>query len=221
MISVIEHILPISKARPDIRLRKFSGVTIHETGNANPGANAKSHDTYLHVNGGKNKEVSYHYVVDDKEAYHLIPDNEVAWHAGDGGSGRGNCETIAIEICVNPECDKAMARENAMQLAAKILREHGVSQVVDGTRDKVGGNLFQHNSWSGKNCPEIIRGNGLWDEFVQGVAKYLSGDSLPPSQPGMDGLYKVQVGAFSVRENAEKMKRELEGKGFRAFVVRG
>lgn len=32
-------------------------------------------------------------------------------------------------------------------------------------------------------------------------------------------LYKVQVGAFSKRENAKKLKAELEGKGYNAFIV--
>ena len=32
-------------------------------------------------------------------------------------------------------------------------------------------------------------------------------------------LYKVQVGAFSVKENAERLKTELEKKGYDAFIV--
>ena len=32
-------------------------------------------------------------------------------------------------------------------------------------------------------------------------------------------LFKVQVGAFSKRDNAEKLKAELEGKGYPAFIV--
>ena len=32
-------------------------------------------------------------------------------------------------------------------------------------------------------------------------------------------LYKVQVGAFSIKENAEKLKNELQKKGYSAFIV--
>lgn len=221
MIKIIESILPKSQARPVIKLRKFSGVTIHETGNYNKNANAKSHNTYMHVNGGKNNQVSYHYVVDDVEAYHLIPDDEVAWHAGDGGDGKGNNETIAIEICVNPECDKAKARENAMWLTAKILKDHGINQVIDGTIDKINGNLFQHNTFSSyrKNCPEIIRNNGLWSEFVAGVDKYL-GENKTAVQASIDALYRVQVGAYTNKENADNMIKLLQEKGFKAIVTK-
>ena len=196
-MKINEHIIPISKARSGRKLRKFSGVTIHETGNFSKGANAKSHDRYMHINGGKNTEVSYQYVVDDVEVYHLIPDNEVAWHAGDGGSGRGNCETIAIEICVNPDSDLAKARENAMWLAAKILRDHGIAKVIDGTKNKANGNLFQHNTFSsyGKNCPRIIRDNALWNGFVEGVRKYLgqsgSGSVVPNNDIAIRSIVKV------------------------------
>lgn len=33
-------------------------------------------------------------------------------------------------------------------------------------------------------------------------------------------LYKVQVGAFSVKENAEKLEKELEAKGYQAYIVK-
>jgi hypothetical protein len=34
-----------------------------------------------------------------------------------------------------------------------------------------------------------------------------------------DMLYKVQVGAFSVKENAEKLLAELKAKGYNGFIV--
>lgn len=56
-------------------------ITIHNTANTSRGADAASHASYLQ-NSGKNNYVSYHFVVDDKEAYQLLPCTEVAWHAG-------------------------------------------------------------------------------------------------------------------------------------------
>lgn len=176
MVKVITHYIPKSAARPCRKLTRFSGVTIHETGNRSKGANAAAHDRYLHVNGGMNKQVSYHLVVDDKEAYNLIPYNEIAWHAGDGGSGKGNCQTVAIEICVNPETDLVKARTNAAFLTAMLLKDYGFKNVVDGTKDKTNGNVFQHNSFMNKNCPEIIRNNGLWDSFINEVKSFMGED---------------------------------------------
>lgn len=39
-----------------------------------------------------------------------------------------------------------------------------------------------------------------------------------PEQPATDKLYCVQVGAFAVRENAEKMLRRLKDVGFEGFI---
>lgn len=215
MLTIHEHILPRSAARPMIKLRKFSGVTIHETANTSSTATAASHDTYMHVNGGKNSEVSYHYVVDDKEAYHFIPDDEVAWHAGDGGAGKGNCETIAIEICVNKGGDFKKAVQNAAELSAIILHRHNIRNVVDGTQDRNNGNLFQHNTFSSfhKNCPMIIRDNGLWSNSLQDVTNHLNmlygvpdnnvSQCVPPFRVRLTANdVETQIGAFSVFGNA-------------------
>ena len=56
-------------------------ISIHNTGNTNVSADAENHAIYMQ-GSGKNSTASYHYVVDDKEIYRLLPDNEVAWHAG-------------------------------------------------------------------------------------------------------------------------------------------
>lgn len=56
-------------------------ITIHNTANTSKGANAASHASYM-SNSGKNTYVSYHFVVDDKEIYQLLPCNEAGWHAG-------------------------------------------------------------------------------------------------------------------------------------------
>lgn len=175
MLKINEHILPLSKARSGKKLRKFSGVTIHETGNPSKGSDAAAHDKYLHINGGKNYQVSYHYVVDDKQAFHLIPNNEVAWHAGDGASGKGNCETIAIEICINPEGNFNTSMKNAAYLTSKILLSNNIKKIIDGTKDKLNGNIFQHNTFSSyrKNCPENIRDKGLWQSFLDTVEQNL------------------------------------------------
>lgn len=42
-----------------------------------------------------------------------------------------------------------------------------------------------------------------------------------PEQPATDKLYRVQVGAFAVRENAEKMLRRLKDAGFDGYIREG
>ena len=163
-----------SGARPGIKMSKCIGVTIHNTDNSGAGADAKAHANLL-KNSWKNKQQSWHFAVDEDGAYQSIPTDEIAWHAGDGGSGKGNTQTIAIEICMNSDGDLEKATDNAAQLAAQQLKEKGLSA------DK----LYQHHDWSGKNCPSQIRAGQPydWSTFKSKVAAYYNG-STSASKPG-------------------------------------
>ena len=157
-----------SGARPGIKMSKCIGVTIHNTDNSGVGAGARAHANLL-KNSWKNKQQSWHFAVDENGAYQSIPTDEIAWHAGDGGSGKGNTQTIAIEICMNSDGDLEKATDNAAQLAAQQLKEKGLSA------DK----LYQHHDWSGKNCPSQIRAGKPydWSTFKSKVAAYYNGNA--------------------------------------------
>lgn len=162
MVKIIEKFAyKDTKPRPGLAL-KPKYITIHNTANTKKGANAAAHANLLR-NGGKNKSVSYHYCVDDKEIYYIIPENEVAWHAGDGRNGKGNRQSLAIEICENKDGNLLKATDNAVELAARLAVKHNIPLE----------NIVQHNHWSGKNCPRQIRkGNPYsWSTFKSKVAK--------------------------------------------------
>src|SRR5690606_31265294 len=99
----------------------------------------------------------WHWQVDDKVAIQSFPHTVRCWHAGDG-RGPGNMRSVGIEICVNPDSNLLVAYHNAAALVREIMRqEPGVETVV------------QHNRWSGKNCPTILRSGaaGLdWNGFL-------------------------------------------------------
>lgn len=59
--------------------------------------------------------------------------------------------------------------------------------------------------------------------IAKGICEY-HGIELKPYQetktnPPSNKIYKVQVGAFTIKENAEKLKKELEGKGYQPIIV--
>lgn len=59
--------------------------------------------------------------------------------------------------------------------------------------------------------------NDISRAYATGIAKAL-GLKEKPKPKQTDKLYKVQVGAFSKRENAEKLLKELKTKGFDGFI---
>ena len=168
MNTIVERLAPAgTKCRPGYKRNGFAGVTIHNTGNTAKGAGAFNHASYLQ-GGGKEFQTSWHYVTDGMSVYRSIPEDEMAWHAGDGATGTGNSKTIAIEICVNPDSDLTAATDNAAYLTADILKRNGVSDVRS--------HVFQHNKWSGKNCPQWLREGKpySWDTFIGKVEGYMN-----------------------------------------------
>ena len=172
MLPIIEQLTTIKMARPGTKLRKFSGITIHDTGNPSATADAKAHADLLSTRQGV--DTSWHYSVDDHSIYRSIPEDEVAWHAGDGTSGPGNNETISIESCVNAGNDYTKTLHNMADLCADILFRKGLK-----TAESF---LFQHNRWSGKNCPRFIRENDLWGTLITLVQNRLNEKNIPATE---------------------------------------
>jgi len=127
----------------------------HDTGNRTRGANAVMHKNYLH-NGAEGQQLSYHFTVDDKEAWQMIPVNEVAWHGGDSG-GPCNYKGISCELCINADINEPKSRENAEILAAELMNALGITQ------------LNKHQDCAGKYCPQDMLNDGYWSTFVQRV----------------------------------------------------
>jgi hypothetical protein len=143
-------------------------VTVHETGNSRNGANAEMHRVFVRDGGGA-ENVSFHLVVDDREAIQLLPFNEIGFHAGDGCDSRdadlGCFDSIAIETCVNADGNWERTKRNLVLLIAKLIRENP-SLSADRIR--------QHNRWSGKDCPQRIRREGTWDALITQVKQELA-----------------------------------------------
>lgn len=143
--------------------RPIRYVVIHETANHSEGADAAAHAAFL--TSGTSGTTFWHYTVDDHEIYHHIPDDEIAWHAGDSADPNGgNAKGIGVELCVNDGSDFAKTRENGAKLVAYLLFTYHLEMDA----------VIQHHDCSGKNCPEIMRDQGLYESFLSQIEGYLS-----------------------------------------------
>lgn len=125
-------------------------IVVHNTAND---ASANNEVSYMIRN---NEKVSFHFAVDDKEIVQGIPLDRNAYHAGDG-SGKGNREGIAIEICYSKSGGDRFikAEQNAAKFIASLLKERGWGI------DKV----TKHQDYSGKYCPHRTLDMG-WERFL-------------------------------------------------------
>jgi len=222
--------------RPGLIYPKYY-ITVHDTASTASSADAAAHARYVSEGGGG---TSWHYSVGNDGVYHQIPDNENAYHAGDGGrayelydsginattkypvvtittdgyyaldgikskvlaptyngkilttssindegiriviqngkyyigntyynttyhkisNAGGNNNSIGMETMVNRGSDIYLTWQKTAQLVAYLMKEN------DLTLDDV----KPHHFFSGKNCPQTMRDNGLWPNFKTLVA---------------------------------------------------
>lgn len=226
-------------------------ITIHNTMNCRSGATARKNAEYVCSGSGSSAQSvgtgSWHYSVDDLEVCQTFEETQQCYHAGDG-KGPGNTKSIGIEICTNhgitipgvsqsgctpwaqaTDAQKEVAAklfqaacDNAARLTAEILSRRG----WDISRVK------QHNDWSGKDCPMLLRHNMFstsWEWFLSLVNKYLgtSGSSQTPSQEET-AKYRVntsaqytssQLGAWISLESAKRQAEENSAAGYKVYEI--
>lgn len=246
---VIENLAPLTNEnREGIKKPKFY-VTVHDTGDADENHNAKFwSETVKNEYWEQGKYAcSYQYVVGNDGTYHQIPDDEIAWHAGDStrydyklydanvtgdnpypivtisedgyyeidnkktsilapriykekngevivdrlpktsdindqsvlcklidgkyyigetylntgymliANRGGNNNSIGIESCINDNTDIYYTWQKTAKLVANLLYNNNL------TFDDV----KQHHYYSGKNCPQTMRMNGMWPHFME------------------------------------------------------
>lgn len=95
-------------------------ITIHST--ANPNSTAQNEADFVCYNS--KRKASFHFVCDEKEVIQVLPENEVAFHAGDGKNGTGNRKSLAIEICESGDRKKAV--DNAVMLTREIMKKYHI-----------------------------------------------------------------------------------------------
>lgn len=135
-------------------------ITIHNTANNSPDADARMHAEYLKGADARRRKVSWHFTMDDTRCVKHIPTNEVAWHAGPA-----NTQSIAIEVCQHRGINKAEAIERASLLTAVLMSFYGIDAQ----------HVVTHKFWTGKDCPEVIlREAGGFEAFRRRAQDFLS-----------------------------------------------
>ncbi|MET3506517.1 peptidoglycan recognition protein family protein [Halalkalibacter oceani] len=152
-MQIRQDLIPASnRNRPGTRIIP-THLTIHETANRSRGADALTHARYVKGEDAQNRQVSWHYTVDDQYIIQHLPNHELGWHAG----SEGNRQSLGIELCVNSDGDFEQTQRHAQWLIARLMRE--LSIPIE--------RVVTHQHWTGKNCPAILL--PTFNEFKRGV----------------------------------------------------
>ena len=198
-------------------------IVVHYTGN--DGDTDENNGNYF-----KNNVVgsSAHYFVDDDSITQTVPDDYVAWHCGAKTYKHATCRnanSIGVEICddvrngVIYPSEKTIA--NALELVEHLMEKYSVPKE----------NVIRHYDVTGKLCPAYWCGteekDAKWNTAFWGFLGASknstttdTGENKNTASVDTVGvLYRVQVGAYSVKANAEAMLAKLKNAGFDAFIT--
>ncbi len=162
-VHLVQDMIPKGKfGRKYFRRMNVRYITIHAT--ENPTGDAWHHALALkrgalraHKRKGGNRIgfLTWHFTVEDRDAYQHLPTNEQGEHAD--FDGPGNNYSIGIEMCEHHGNDLARTIDNASKLAAYLMYEHQVPLE----------NVVPHYHWrrigvspEHKDCPHFLLENG-------------------------------------------------------------
>lgn len=239
-MNIINSILTNNPCYKAGRTITVKGLMLHSVGCSQPNAKV----FVRNWNKADFDNACVHAFIDGNtgDVYQTLPWNHRGWHGG----GSCNNTHIGVEMCepatirytsganfvVNNETDaKAVATrtyKSAVELFANLCKEYNLNPMGDNV-------IISHREGYAKG---IASNHGdpehLWkqlklpytmDGFREDVKKAMSGESAndnnnSDTESNKKVIYRVQVGAFSVKQNAYNMLDKLKKAGFEGFIIK-
>lgn len=212
------------------------GIMVHSTGADNPLLNryVGPDDGRLgknkynnHWNQPMDRRICCHAFIGELAngevaTYQVLPWNHRGWHGASGKNGSCNDTHIGFEICEDGLNDAAYFKkiyQEAVDLCVFLCKQFDLTEkdIIDHREGHALGIASNHGDvkhWFSKHGKSM-------DDLRADVKAQLK-RSVKPSDPEPEKgkLYRVQVGAFGVKANAEKMVQKLKAAGFHDAYIK-
>ncbi|MEN6489297.1 MAG: N-acetylmuramoyl-L-alanine amidase [Smithella sp.] len=215
------------------------GIMVHSTGANNPNLKRyvgpddgllgkNQYNNHWNQNTPDGRQVCVHGFIgklaDGSIAtYQTLPWNMRGWHCGSGSKGSGNDTHIGFEICEDDLTDVTYFNKvytEAVELCLYLCKLYGLTEKdiichSEGAKLEIASNHGDVMHWFpkfGKNM----------DTFRAAVKAGLAAAETAAKSDTPKKYYRVQVGAYSVKTNADAMLEKIKAAGFSdAFVKYG
>ncbi len=159
--------------------------------------------------------------------YQTLPWNHRGWHSGSGSKGSANDSHIGFEICEDRLTDASYFNavyKEAADLCAYLCKEYGLTEKniichSEGHKLGIASNHADVMHW----FPKYGKSMDTFRAEVKSLIAAPEAQKPPASTPTEPKkLYRVQVGAYSVKANADAMLKRVKEAGFKdAFIKYG
>ena len=233
MVKIIESLLTKNPCYTAGKKITVKGLMLHSIGCPQPKAsvliknwNSESYDS-----------ACVHGFIDGNtgEIYQTLPWNHRGWHCGKGTNGSGNNTHIGVEMC-EPACikytggssftcsdlaeAKAVAKrtyEAAVELFAYLCKEFKLDPLADGV-------IISHREGHARG---IASNHGdpehLWTQLDMGYTmdtfRKAVKAAMNDEPANGDVMYRVQVGAYKVKTNADAQMKKVKAAGFDTYMI--
>jgi hypothetical protein len=208
------------------------GIMVHSTGASNPwlkryiapddGLLGK--DQYNnHWNQDKpgGKQVCVHAFIGKMAdgsiaTYQTLPWNHRGWHCSSGWKGSGNDTHISFEICEDNLTDRSYFRKvfiEAVELCVYLCKLYGLNE----------NNIICHSEGYklgiASNHADVMHWFPRHGETMDSFRKTVK-ERLQEEEKEAKKYYRVQIGAFSTKSNAEVILAKVKAAGFTDAIIK-
>ncbi len=211
------------------------GIMVHSTGANNPNLKRyvgpddgllgkNQYNNYWNQDKPGGRQVCVHAFIGKLAdgtiaTYQTLPWNHRGWHGGSGSKGSANDTHISFEICEDGLTDASYfsaVYKEAVELCAYLCKQYGLTEKdiichSEGYKLGIASNHADVMHWFPKHGKSM-------DTFRADVKSGLIPD-IPVEPPAPKKYYRVQVGVYSVKANADAMLGKIKAAGFTdAFI---
>ena len=200
-MKITDKPIPINKYNRPGTKSSPKRICVHYTGDCGASA-ARLAQFWKNVAAGKfpdkpNSWTSAQYIVGlDGEVIRCVPDGEIAYAAANQ-----NAYTIHIEVCYKQKSGRF--EEKSVEALGELVRSLMTKYKIPAAK------VVRHYDLTGKYCPAYYVDENRWAALHERIT----------AEPKSAALYRVQVGAFSSKENAALYMDKVKAAGFGAFIV--
>ena len=134
----------------------------------------------------------------------------VTIHGGLGPVMGKNIEAEVIKLGQNSRGVKTRKNSNGLDYYGFVRLTRCPAVIVEG--------VFVDNATDYKIMDTVAEQRAFGEAYARGILKTL-GITEKPNATVNNTLYRVQVGAFANKDNAERLKKELDYLGYSAIIV--
>ena len=187
--------------------RKIEMITIHHMA----GVLSAEQCGRIFQQAGRGASANYG-IGKDAEVGLYVDEYNTSWANANWDS---NCKSVTIETSNSsiggnyPVSDKVLRK--LIELVADIAIRNNLGTLVKGK------NLTWHSMYANTNCPGDYLRSKM--DYIVAEANKIINKSSSNNATISSKLYKVQVGAFKNRTNAEKLVSELKSKNISTYII--